>query len=250
MSPREIKKNIGSQNWKLICKNKLTTNKKILSRLGQYRKGHEGELLKNVVNVCSNYNLNMDDLLSYMKYGTSLDVGVAAYLLGLKIHSPTFWVVYDTIHMCRELEESYKLDWSMRRWSDEHNRLTRIFDERDIKDIIGDYPIDKTFPKLKKIEGLLEYENVKPLLCGNDFIEESQAMKHCIFSYTNRAFDGDYLAISVDDGKERSTIGFNIKKGKKPQYQHTSIYNGGISPKRAALGKKIHEDVKNFLDKK
>ena len=116
--------------------------------------------------------------------------------------------------------------WSMRRFADEHSRLSQMKRDCDREQILEKERRDKwkkksffnihKFPQLKgstiKVNGIELH--VKLINNGVDLFEEGSKMHHCIFDYIRYMRAGTYFAFSITDPKNPHnccTIAFSIR---------------------------------------
>lgn len=120
--------------------------------------------------------------------------------------------------------------WSLRRFTDEHSRLSQMKRDCDREEILEKEHRDKwkkksffnihKFPQLKgstiKVNGIELH--VKLINNGVDLFEEGSKMCHCIFDYHNYMRSGGYFAFSITDSENPRnccTIAFSVQSDYK-----------------------------------
>jgi hypothetical protein len=105
-------------------------------------------------------------------------------------------IVRDTLILAQDHGEEVNYNWSLARWSEEHNRLAAKkyesnFSKKPFTDVVTYEEDGYTFTLLNT-----EF----------DIALEGTSMRHCVASYAKRASQGNYQVFKVE-GKERATLG-------------------------------------------
>lgn len=114
----------------------------------------------------------------------------------IKEYHATHMIVRDTTYMATNQGEVVNQNWSLNRWKEEHDRLTRLT------------LIKKYSPKPFCDVAVYEEEGYTFTLLNSqmDIAAEGQLMGHCVGSYATRAAADKYAVFRVE-GKERATLG-------------------------------------------
>ena len=116
--------------------------------------------------------------------------------------------------------------WSLRRFADEHSRLSQMKRDCDREQILEKERHEKwkkknffnihKFPQLKGTTITVDGSklDVKLINNGTDLFDEGSKMRHCIFDYHNYMRGGGYFAFSITDSENPRnccTIAFSVK---------------------------------------
>ena len=127
--------------------------------------------------------------------------------------------------------------WSMRRFADEHSRLSQMKRDCDREQILEKERREKwkkksffnihKFPQLKGTTIAVDGSklDVKLINNGTDLFDEGSKMRHCIFDYISYMRTGIYFAFSITDSENPRnccTIAFSVQDDYK---SGNTIYN-------------------------
>lgn len=116
--------------------------------------------------------------------------------------------------------------WSLRRFADEHSRLSQMKRDCDREQILERERLDKwkkknffsihKFPQLKGTTITVDGSKLDVKLINNvvDLFEEGSKMRHCIFNYISYMRAGTYFAFSITDPENPRnccTIAFSVQ---------------------------------------
>lgn len=116
--------------------------------------------------------------------------------------------------------------WSLRRFADEHSRLSQMKRDCDREQILEKERREKwkkknffnihKFPQLKGTTITVDGSklDVKLINNGTDLFDEGSKMRHCIFDYHNYMRGGGYFAFSITDSENPRnccTIAFSVQ---------------------------------------
>lgn len=161
----------------------------------------------------------------------------------IKEYHATQMIVRDTIHMATTQREVVNPKWSLSRWKEEHDRLTKLI------------LINKYSPKPFCDVAVYEEDGYTFTLLNSqmDIAAEGQLMGHCVGSYATRAAADKYAVFKVE-GKERATLGLIRFEVRYPRTKHTEDleydqcygkFNSGVS---SDLVNAAHKVVKRHND--
>jgi PcfJ-like protein len=114
----------------------------------------------------------------------------------------THHLIQDTQRMARQLGEEVNRKWSLKRWNEEHDRMTKEvtakkYSSNDFAEVVVYEEGPYTFTLLTN---------------QRDIAIEGTVMKHCVASYAMAAARGNYAVFKVE-GKERATLGLRKPTG-------------------------------------
>ena len=114
----------------------------------------------------------------------------------------TYHLVTDTARMASQVGEEVNPNWSLKRWNEEHDRLTKEimtkkYSSRDFTEVVTYEEGPYTFTLLTN---------------QRDIAIEGSLMRHCVGSYAMAAERGSYAVFRVE-GKERATLGLRKPSG-------------------------------------
>jgi hypothetical protein len=161
--------------------------------------------------------------------------------VAIKEIEDTLMHVQDTNNLAGALRMQVNKDWSLKRFRDEHSRLTRLMNERTIKKLeqtCSSGPIGwlHALPKTVEKDGFkaVRLDSQKDIaVCG---VEQS----HCVGSYARHVANGDYVVYKiVGPTCEVSTIGW----GPDMPCQHKLYRNGECDFDTEAFGMYVKAEV-------
>lgn len=206
-TPKEIKDLVGRSTWKKIIHNSFTLNNKIskyfchkqsltqVSRLvdcsssiiEHFGSGNETycEILNVVNKICKEQRI----LTKYEKCKSVYDL------------------VKDTIELGGEIGYPVNLQWSYKRFKEEHDIVVRKYREKDYSSKIITEGIYKKLP----LEYQFEDNKATLLRSALDIAVEGSSMGHCVAGYAGRSATGQYVVyhLVLNDGTE-GTLGCTV----------------------------------------
>ena len=106
----------------------------------------------------------------------------------------------DTIQMAKEIGATIRLDWSPRRWREEHDRLSRILTYRSLRADNVEYDVSSFVELLpEKFPGYVVSSRRRLATIGH-------TQRHCVASYDSRIAAGDLAIVCVILDKTRWTV--------------------------------------------
>jgi hypothetical protein len=114
----------------------------------------------------------------------------------------TLDTVRDTMRMAERAGVEVNLNWSYRRWNEEHDRLSW--------DVARKGYSEKKFAE--HLSFTLQGYTFTLLTSQADISAEGMQMRHCVASYASMASLGTYAVFKID-GKERATLGLTVVNG-------------------------------------
>ena len=117
----------------------------------------------------------------------------------IKDFDQTLDIIRDTMYMANRAGVEVNHDWSYRRWSEEHDRLSWDVARKGYSET--KFAEDCSFTQNGYTFTLLTSQA--------DISAEGMQMRHCVASYALCASKGTYAVFKID-GKERATLGLNI----------------------------------------
>ena len=138
---------------------------------------------------------------SFRSSNTDAYAGLIAARLAptIKEYHATHMIVRDTTYMATNQGEVVNQNWSLNRWKEEHDRLTRLT------------LINKYSPKPFCDVAVYEEDGYTFTLLNSqmDIATEGKTMHHCVASYAGQASRGKYAVFRVEGKGERATLGLN-----------------------------------------
>ena len=123
-------------------------------------------------------------------------VGFAAGAMGMTAqHVP----VADTVAMAKDLGRKIRLDWSPRRWREEHDRMAKAVTLRQFSEKNKDYDVEFFRSVLPKFPGYIIRNSRRLATVG-------WHQRHCVASYHNRVARGDSAIVCVFVNHVRWTV--------------------------------------------
>lgn len=262
-SAHEIKLEMGKGLWKSIIKNSKSKNiliarlfaKAVYSNILEKREVYrllnslKSSLLKNML-------LDKRGIVDYHSFRQEL-----TEINKQSVTSKDFNFFHiirhyeDLKRMARIYNQPYNSKWSVKRAFAEHDRLSRMsiymlynFPDGSVfsASAVFEEKLLKKYPNgiinLKDhIENSRVYKiRLDVLKSKKDYIDEGEAMKHCIASYMVKAYEGEYITIHLslldsngnpeDDKNLHSTLGIEIDDDIMSIQQHYSIGNSSLNP--------------------
>ena len=127
-------------------------------------------------------------------------VGFAAGAMGMKAQRVP---VADTVAMAKKLGRQIRLDWSPRRWREEHDRMAKAVTLRQFSEENIDYDVEFFASKLPpKYPGYIIRNSRRLATVG-------WYQRHCVASYHPRCVDGSSAFVCVFVDRTRWTVELN-----------------------------------------
>lgn len=208
---QELKNRFGKGLWKKICG---SSKYKLLDIAVYLEKDPEWFYVRTSVR-------------NKIKYSGSPGLIAAKIAPSAKYARQTFDIIWDTSHLAARHGEEVNNNWSLSRWKEEHERLTRkTFDVRYSSEAFSE-------PHEVEVEG---YTFTK-LITEVDIAQEGRAQHHCVASYAKRSSSGSYAVYKIE-GPERATLGIIVRDG---QYLFNQCYG--------SCNKLVSEELTNTCHK-
>ena len=152
-------------------------------------------------------------------------VGFAAGAMGMKAQRVP---VADTVAMAKKLGRQIRLDWSPRRWREEHDRMAKAVTLRQFSEENVDYDVEFFASKLPpKYPGYIIRNSRRLATVG-------WYQRHCVASYHPRCVDGSSAFVCVFVDRTRWTVELNrTGKSRKSDPNHPDPDNGQQGPRAA-----------------
>lgn len=227
-NPKQLKEALGKANWKQICKNSFSRNKKLAQHMQSF---YENKIVEDPVNHIRLNFEKVKDLPStafdyYHQQIQTRPLVVNAALKNMSViknkddFRDKFNLINDTYNMSRQIdEEVFKFNWSLKKIKEKHDKYKKIIDARKHG--------DGEFPYVGKIVEYLSLENfeAKLLKTGLEVGQEGRQMHHCVGMYSKYCYAYERVVYSVTrNGEKYSTLSFRIDK-KEQMDKEGNIYN-------------------------
>lgn len=231
-SPKEIKDSVPKYIWKKVINSSYTKN----------------EYLGRAVAVCGGIGVYKEDNKAVLGYATLRTSTLQCFDVGYKsldklqlieklavekrvLSKPQDYrllanKVFDTIHMAEQLGVQWNPKWKVKRWEEEHQRMSR---EIHAKRFSPDTITTGLYPRLPK-EVVTPEGKATLLQSALDVAVEGNKMNHCVGGYAERCRSGRYAVyhITTKDGEE-STLGCNMDNHNISFNQHYGYGNSHVS---------------------
>lgn len=150
----------------------------------------------------------------------------------------TLHVIGDTIRMAKQKWEPYNPEWSLKRWQEEHDRLTKMT-------LLGKYS-DKPFCDAVTYEE----DGYTFTLLNNQMAiaTEGKTMHHCVGSYAGLAAQGSYAVFRVEGNNERATLGLELAALGEKRFEFNQCYGLCNSRVSDRLRDAAHRVLRKFND--
>lgn len=232
-SPQELKKVLGENKWKKLCKNSYSRNQLLFMKSnGRITPIDWSEIPSTILKSRTKW---MPDVYSWLIRTQSKPLNEIAKTSFAVASDATMY--NDTKRMCDYAGETFNPNWSKRRMKEEHDRLSRIQQEIANR---RQAERDERYSKLLKIdfrelhEGLetIEFSSsvvAIPLVNMQQVQEEGSKMHHCVGSYARMCAEGDYLVWHLTKGDVETTLGISVSgKNKYTFSQHYRSCNSAV----------------------
>lgn len=222
--PSEMKNKFGKKLWKRLCANSRTKNKYIAKNFASMTTGVlevNAKALMNQLNSLPSTILKRESLGNRRQYEVQLIL-----LKHYKVKDLTrvrnnvyqqMYIINDTIRMLYRKGEKYNENWSLRKWKERHDDLT--------KEMLAEKYSTSPFPHLSEMDDQLKEITrngltARLLTSPNEIAMEGRQMRHCVASYVDRVEAGDYLIYSTGE----TTLGL-LFSGRWKVQQHFGFAN-------------------------
>ncbi len=222
-SPQELKKSLGEQAWKKLCKNSYSRNRLLFLKSNHRVTPVDWNTVPSTILKGRTHwipevyewliKTQKVPLKNYSKdYNIQREVGLYT----------------DTQRMCIGAGETFNPNWSKRRMKEEHDRLSRMQQEianRMAAEYNVEYAklLEKDFRELHKGLETVRFDSgvvATPLVNMQQVQEEGSKMHHCVGSYASMCAKGEYLVWRLTRGDVETTLGIDVHHGKYSFDQH------------------------------
>lgn len=201
-SPHDIKKIVGKSAWIKLSHNSFTRNKKLALIVDNHG---TGTLVENI-DVPSTLLGISHSLLRTVATNNHPTLKAAAAWLKSSANQVTKSIIIDTVRMAQQLGATTNLKWSLERWHQEHEHLTKLINERRYS----------SEPFTDPHEWVDEDNNLKAvrLISAREIADEGASMHHCVAGYAASASEGLYYVYSIRDMEDRrvGTLGLRLQE--------------------------------------
>ena len=227
-NPKQLKETLGKANWKQICKNSFSRNKKLAQHMQSF---YQYEFVEGPANHIRLNFEKVKDLPStafdyYHEPIRTRPLVVSAALRNMSVIKNKndfrykFHIINDTYNMSRQIDgEEFNFNWSLKKIIEKHDKYKKIIDARKHG--------DGEFPYVGKITEYLSLENFEATLLktGLEVAQEGREMYHCVGMYSKYCYAYERVVYSVTrNGEKYSTLSFRIDK-KEQMDKEGNIYN-------------------------
>ena len=136
-----------------------------------------------------------------------------------------YHIFSDSELMSEQLQDRFDGNWSLRRMTREHERWTKILNNRNYTNIPFSWVNGFDFEFIDGLSGSVEINILKDALA---IAQEGCEMGHCVSSYINSSRLSDYIVISLKSKKSRSTYGYCFRTKSE---QHFLAFNQEVKCK-------------------
>lgn len=247
-TPKELKEYLGKSLWKSLCKNSYTRNLLIARRYIRsldYRAGTDKDKIELIV-ILNKFPSTVISKRTVFEFNS-----VGLYCLKVlkeqfkipyckidtgnnhRIRNEVVSTVRDTIYELNQDGVEVKLDWSYRRFKEEHEKIIKNRAERYKRQ---EEARKEKFKLLKTVDirtlhkklDMIEFNGVKatPLTSFDAVRQEGDDMHHCVGGYAERCAMGEYVVYSLVavDGT-RSTLGISVRNTELVQTAVQKVLN-------------------------
>lgn len=210
-NPKELKKLLGSSNWKSICKNTFSRNKGIVDTLGARR--FDNEYIEMLLKMRS----------SLFKRSYACGIETAHYLnnkCGISIKSISektndvfnkSRLVADTRRMAEMYQQKFSFDWSWRKMKEKHEEFSKTAWYQEAERLKKEN--EKYGKPLREgKQKVWQLEDVKATFIDTylGILEEGSKMHHCVGSYARACYENKYAVLHLEGDGEETTLGVYI----------------------------------------
>lgn len=225
-STQELKKSLGEQVWKKLCKNSYSRNR-LLFLKSTYRVTRVTPVDWNAVpsTILKGRTQWMPEVYEWLI--KTQDCPLKSITTDYNVHREARLYI-DTQRMCIGAGETFNPNWSKRRMKEEHDRLSRMQQEianRRAAEYNVEYAklLEKDFRELHKGLETVRFDSgvvATPLVNMQQVQEEGSKMHHCVGSYASMCAKGGYLVWRLTRGDVETTLGIDVHQGKYSFSQH------------------------------
>jgi len=232
-SPQELKKTLGENKWKKLCKNTYSRNRLIFL---QSNKGITPvEWVDTPSTLLKGRKQWTPEVYSWLI--RTQDVALKKITTDSEIRRQAMYYT-DTKRMCNDAGETFNPNWSKRRMKEEHERLSRM--QREIanrkqaeRDAQYAKLLEVDFRELHSGLDVIQFASgvvATPLVSMQQVQEEGSKMHHCVGSYASMCAEGDYLVWHLTKGDVATTLGITVRVGKEYLFnQHYGFCNAVVN---------------------
>ena len=123
-------------------------------------------------------------------------VGFAAGAMGMKVQGVP---IADTVSMAKKTNAQIRLDWSPRRWREEHDRMAKVITLRQFSEENVVYDVDSYAAALPDFPGYIIRNSRRLAIVG-------WHQRHCVASYHNNVIRGNIAFVCVFVNNVRWTV--------------------------------------------
>jgi hypothetical protein len=152
----------------------------------------------------------------------------------IKDFDSTVDIVRDTIRMAERAGVEVNHNWSYRRWSEEHDRLSW--------DVARKGYSEKKFAE--HLSFTLQGYTFTLLTSQADIAAEGMQMRHCVASYAHTASIGNYAVFKIE-GKERATLGLTITA--TPTKVLYAMLQQCYGPRNQPISSELHDTLPDIV---
>ena len=256
-SPQELKKFLGEQAWKKLCKNSYSRNRLLFLKSNHRVTPADWNAVPST--ILKGRTHWMPEVYEWLI--KTQDCRLKIITTDYNIQREAIYYL-DTKRMCIDAGETFNPNWSKRRMKEEHDRLSRIQQEianRRAAEYNAEYAklLEKDFRELHKGLETIRFESgviATPLVNMQQVEEEGSKMHHCVGSYARMCAKGEYLVWHLTKGDVETTLGIGVHQGKYSFSQHYGYCNAIIEDQdlkddAESVVKMLNEKNQRVLDK-
>lgn len=257
--PQELKESLGKGLWKKVCD---LTHKEALNFyfIDLYLKSKTEDILKTYCEATPTARFSFYEYCKNPISKNNVTNIINAFKYFVRVRGIDFKSIYDMYSdtktmLNQDIGQVLKFNesWSLKRLKREHDRLVRISTYKssgispedvfeassEVANIISQVIQDKDSNKI------FNEVDIKVLSTGEDYMEESILMNHCICSaYARKAKNNNYVAVHAIHEDYHATMGYNLTdEGFIYIDQTYGKYNDSKIPERIREVNKIIESV-------
>ena len=223
--PQQLRKRFGKGLWKQLAHTSKTRMK------------HLAPLLKESTELISMRTGILPLVSSYYMHSMEIKgclLTAAKIAPRIKDFDSTVDIVRDTIRMAERAGVEVNHNWSYRRWSEEHDRLSW--------DVARKGYSEKKFAE--HLSFTLQGYTFTLLTSQADIAAEGMQMRHCVASYAHTASIGNYAVFKIE-GKERATLGLTITA--TPTKVLYAMLQQCYGPRNQPISSELHDTLPDIV---
>ena len=213
-SPQELKKSLGEQAWKKLCKNSYSRNRLLFLKSTHGFTPVDWSAVPSTILKGKIYW--MPEVYEWLI--KIQDCPLKSITTDYNIQREAS-IYIDTQRMCIDAGETFNPNWSKRRMKEEHDRLSRTQQEianRRVAEHNAEYAklLEKDFRELHKGLETIHLDSgviATPLVNMQQVQEEGSKMHHCVGSYASMCAKGEYLVWHLTKGDVKTTLGIDVQ---------------------------------------